>query len=345
MAWSRRHFLRSGAVGAAAFAAPVWTWGRAAIEEDTAAWQSGPPLPWSAQEIYCTTWDGRVVVAGGLRSGADSNRRFTTLAGTALFDPEAGSWSEGPELPAPRHHIVLGVGEERVYGFGGFVGESLSNGFQFRNDVYAFDGAEWARVGAMPTPLAETVALSLEGRIHLVTGSLHGASDDMQGATGTHLVYDPESGTWEEARPAPTARSSAAGAVIDGALYVVGGRVTTGGVTNLGALERYDPDSDTWTELRPLPQPSGGLASAALDGTLYCFGGEYFSEGGGVYGETWSYDPDADEWAAHPPMPTPRHGLAAAAVEGRVFAIGGNTAAGVGAATSKTVEALLPSDD
>lgn len=341
MALSRRRFLTLSATGIAAAAAWPWTEGRAATRRTSVEWQSAPSLPWSTQEVYCTTWNGQIVVAGGLRSGAESNSQFTTLKGTALFDPATDTWSTGPDLPAPRHHIVLGTAGNTVYGFGGFVGESLRNGFQFRDDVYAFDGEQWSRIGTMPTPLGETVALSLDGRIHLVTGSLHGS--DAQGAADTHLVYHPDADQWGEARPAPTARSSATGAVIDSHLYVVGGRRReAGGINNLGALECYDPEEDTWTERAPLPQPSGGLAGASLNGTLYCFGGEYFSGGGGVYEHTWAYDPAADEWTELPPMPTPRHGLAGTALDGRVFALGGNTAAAIGAATSSVVETLVP---
>jgi N-acetylneuraminic acid mutarotase len=239
---------------------------------------------------------------------------------------------------------VLGTAAGRVYGFGGFVGESLRNGFQFRDDVYAFDGEQWTRVGAMPAPLGETVALSLDDRIHLITGSLHGSGEEQRGPTDKHLVYEPSADTWSRAAPAPTARSSATGAVIDGHLYVAGGRRREGGgITNLGTLERYDPAADRWTERAPMPQPSGGLAGAALGGILYVFGGEYFSDGGGVYEHTWAYDPAADAWAERPPMPTPRHGLAGTAIDGRVFAIGGNTAAAIGAATAETVETLTPS--
>ncbi|MFB6278369.1 MAG: kelch repeat-containing protein [Salinibacter sp.] len=340
MAISRRQFLGLSAVGAAALAL------RPSIAAaNPEGWQDGPSLPGPAQEVYCTTWNGRIVVAGGLRSGANSARRFTTLEGTALFDPSEGTWTEGPVLPAPRHHIVLGRTDDCVYGFGGFVGETLSAGFQFRDDVYAFDGEQWSRIGAMPTPLGETVALSAGGRIHLVTGSLHPDDGASQGASRTHLVYEPGADAWSEARPVPTARSSATGAVLDGHLYVAAGRRTDDGVTNLGALERYDPETDTWAELRPLPQPSGGLAGAALDGMLYVFGGEYFSDGGGVYERTWAYDPDVDTWTERVPMRTPRHGLAGTALNGQIFAIGGNTAAGIGAATSSVVETLAPSEN
>ncbi len=340
MAISRRQFLAFSAAGAATLAM------RPSIPAlGNEGWQEGPSLPWATQEVYCTTWDGQIVVAGGLRSGPDSARRFTTLGGTALFDPSTGAWTKGPDLPAPRHHIVLARVGDTVYGLGGFVGETLRNGFQFRNDVYAFDGEHWARVGAMPTPLGETVALSHDGRIHLLTGSLHPGGGASQGASRTHLVYEPEADAWTEARPVPTARSSATGAVIDGHLYVAAGRRTDDGVTNIGALERYDPEADGWTTLRPLPQPSGGLAGAALDGTLCVFGGEYFSGDGGVYEHTWAYDPETDDWTEQAPMRTPRHGLAGTVLGGRIFAIGGNIAAGIGAATSSVVETLASPED
>jgi N-acetylneuraminic acid mutarotase len=342
MSSSRRQFLALAATGAAAAATRPWRTAHA-LASPSAAWRSAPALPAATQEVYGTAWNGQVVVAGGLRSAANTRRRFTTLTQTARFDPTTESWSMGPDLPAPRHHLVLATVGDTAYGFGGFVGENLAqDGFQFRDDVFAFDGEAWARIGSMPTPLGETVALSIDGRIHLVTGSLHG---EATGASGTHLVYDPSADDWMKARPAPTARSSATGAVIDGQLYVAGGRTTQDGVTNLGTVERYDPVSDTWTELRPLPQPSGGLNGAAAGGTLYVFGGEYFSDGGGVYEDTWAYDPAADEWTECPSMPTPRHGLAGVALNGRIYAIGGNTAPGIGAATSSTVEALVPSTD
>ena len=341
MPLSRRRFLALGAAGAGTLA---FRPDRALPAGGDPEWREGPALPGATQEVYSTTWNGQVVVAGGLRSRRDSNRRFTTLGQTSLFDPSTETWTRGPTLPDPRHHIVLATAGGTVYGFGGFVGETLRNGFRFREDVFAFDGDHWARIGTMPTPLGETVALSANGRIHLVTGSLHPDDGDSRGASRTHLVYEPEAEAWSEARPVPTARSSATGAVIDGRLYVAAGRRTDGGVTNLGALERYNPATDTWTELRPLPQPSGGLAGAALDGRLYVFGGEYFSEGGGVYEHTWAYHPDADAWTQMAPMPTPRHGLAGAALGGNIYAIGGNIAAGIGAATASVVEILSPTD-
>ena len=133
------------------------------------------------------------------------------------------------------------------------------------------------------------------------------------------------------------ARNSAAGVVIDSALYIIGGR--TVGEGNTARLERYDPRNDRWDVLAPMPQASGGLAAGTAAGMLWAFGGEWFGTQGGVYAETWMYDPVRDNWTPGPPMLTPRHGLAAASIDGKVYAIGGATIAGA-AGTSGSVEAL-----
>lgn len=344
MTITRREFLALGACGGLALGTSPPGWSRLLRGRREGRWSREPALPWSTQEVYAARRGREAVVAGGLRSGADSDLRFETLAGTAVFDPGAGAWERGPDLPEPRHHIVLAAVGDSVYGFGGFVGESLRDGFRYRDDVFVLEGGRWGRAGTMPLPLGEAVAVAVDGRVHVVTGSLHGEGSRPT-ATGAHRIFDPSSGAWSSARPAPTPRSSATGAVVDGRVYVVGGRRREGGLKNLGALERYDPSSDRWESLRPLPQPAGGLAGAALDGTLYCFGGEWFDRnGGGVFASTWAYTPATDEWRETAPMRTPRHGLAACALAGRVFAIGGNTAPGVGAATSDVVEALRPPD-
>ena len=305
------------------------------------AWASAPPMPWAAQEIYAAVAGGKVYVAGGLTGPAPGSRSLGILDRTGVYDPRTDRWSEGPRLPQPIHHPVLAAVGGRVFAIGGFraVAEGQWSG---QREVLALDGDRWMSAGALPAPQSESVALEQGGRIHLLTGRTPGGSANAnwqdQADTDAHRIFDPTSGRWTGARPAPAPRNSAAGAVIGGMLYLVGGRTVAGG--NMDRLDRYDPRTDAWESLAPLPQASGGLAAAALDGRLYAFGGEYFGPGGrGVYPHTWIYDPREDRWSAGPPMLTPRHGLAGAAVAGRVLAIGGASQAGA-AETTAIVEAL-----
>lgn len=214
-------------------------------------------------------------------------------------------------------------------------------------ETWSRDDGIWVPGPALPEPQGESVGLAVGDRIHLITGrtpsgKANGDWND-QGDVATHRVL--ADGRWEDARPCPMARNSAAGAVLDGALWVGGGRTVSGGGT--GRLDRYDPNEDRWDTLAPIPrsygsnnQVGGGLAMVAMGGKLVAFGGEWFAPGGGgVFAETWIYDPARDAWTAGPAMRTPRHGLAAAAVDGVAYAIGGSSLVSSGATTG-AVEAL-----
>ena len=334
----RRAFLAaagaSAAVPFAASAAPT-----------AGGWAARASLPWVVQEIYCAVSNGRIVTAGGLRRPG----RVTEIEErTGIYDPATDAWSEGPRLPQPRHHPMLIAGADgTVFALGGY-GRSEAGDWTGMTEVWAMEADGWREAGRMPGPLCETVGVELGGRLHLVTGRSPGAANGQwndQVDVDTHRVFLPGEGRWETARPCPMARNSAAGAVLDGALWVAGGRTVNGGGT--GRLDRYDPAGDRWDTLAPIPasvasgqQVGGGLAMAAVGGRLVAFGGEWFAPGGGgVFAETWVYDPAADRWAAGPPMRTPRHGLAAAAVDGVVFAIAGGEVVSGGRAGG-VVEAL-----
>ncbi len=335
----RRAFLAAaGASAAVPFAACAQT--------PPPRWAARATLPWAMQEIYCAVSGGRIVVAGGLRRAGGVTEIEDR---TGVYDPAADRWSEGPRLPAPRHHpMIVADAAGRVYALGGY-GRSDAGEWTSMTEVWALDGAGWVEAGRLPGPLAETVGVELGGRIHLASGRSPGTANGQwndQADVATHRVFLPAEGRWETAAPVPMARNSAAGAVLDGALWVAGGRTVDGGGT--GRLDRYDPVADRWDTLAPIPpspatgqQAGGGLAMAAAGGRLVAFGGEWFAPGGGggVFAETWIYDPAADRWTAGPDMLTPRHGLAAAAVDGVVYALAGGAVVSGGRATG-VVEAL-----
>lgn len=336
MTLHRRTFL---AVGAAVAAAPV-------VSRAETGWTPRASMLWPTQEIYCAAQDGSITVAGGLVRSAAGGLHINDR--TAIYDVKADRWSEGPRLPQPRHHPMLASAAGRIWAFGGYDRRDGGE-WTAMTDIWAIDRGGWAQVGQMPQRLCETVGLSVGDRVHLVTGrspkgEANGQWND-QADVATHLVFDPAANRWETARPTPMARNSAAGAVLDGKLFVAGGRTVDGGGT--GRLDRYDPARDRWDTLAPIPaspatgrQVGGGLAMAEAGGRLIAFGGEWFEgRGGGVFAETWIYDPARDAWTAGPAMRTPRHGLAAASVDGVIYAIGGGEAASGGKA-SGLVETL-----
>lgn len=316
----RRSFLATGAALGAM--GPVRTVG--------ASWSPAAAMPWPAQEIYAAASGGRIFTAGGLV--ARQGEPLHIERRVAVLDTTTGSWSDGPMLPQPRHHPMMVADDTgRVLAIGGY---RRGEGGEWTNslETWVLEGGTWRSLDPLPRPQAEAVGALLAGRVHLVTGrspigEANGNWPD-QGDVDTHLALDPATGRWETLRPAPMARNSAAVAVLDGVLWIAGGRTVRGGGT--GRLDRYDPVADRWDTLAPIPvadngqQVGGGLAMGALGGKLVAFGGEWFAPGGGgVFPETWIYDPASDTWTRGPDMITPRHGLAAAVVGDRLYAIAG----------------------
>ena len=117
----------------------------------------------------------------------------------------------------------------------------------------------------------------------------------------------------------PTAREHLTSAVVNGKLYVIGGR-SAGMAANVDANEVYDPVEDKWNVLESMPSKRGGLTSAAVNETIYVFGGE---EPSSTFNNNEKYNPKTNTWTSNILMPTARHGLAAVAIDDKIYVIGG----------------------
>lgn len=301
---------------AAIAATPSVTWAA------SPAWSQAEPMPYAVQEIYPVGVGQRIFVAGGIANLGDSRDGITL---TQIYDASSDSWSIGPDLPERRHHNMLVTVEDAVYSIGGYRGSPPRGVWEMKPAIWLLDPEDWRPAAVQPEPQAEQVSLVIDGRVHSIGGrSLAGeanASRDDHADVATHWVWDVSTGVWDKAAPASVARNSAAGAVIDGLLYVAGGREE---FALTGLTEVYDPTEDRWRRVASMPQGQAGLAAAAVGGRLYAFGGEaVFTDNDRVFAEVWVYESDADRWTALPPLPTPRHGLGAVALGDRIHVLGG----------------------
>ena len=304
-------------------------------------WHTAAPLPFEVQEIYPTTLDSAIHVAGGIT--VDSGGALAASARHERYQADSQNWTTQAPLPEPRHHVNLVGFGERLYALGGYSATSRLDAWIMHDQTWSYDPADgtWLELSPAPSRHGETVCAALAEHLHVVGGRVPRAAGNARWDdhidTPHHLGYDPEGDRWEHLAPALSARNSAAGAVIDDQWHVVGGRTVGGG--NVPAHEVYDPAADRWRNAAPMPRAQGGLAAAALAGHLYAFGGEHFRQGGGVYPHCWRYTPRADSWEALSPLPTPRHGLGAAVLGNAIYVIGGATRPGA-QGTSAVVEVL-----
>ncbi|MBE9059512.1 kelch repeat-containing protein [cf. Phormidesmis sp. LEGE 11477] len=302
-------------------------------------WTDASPLPVERQEIYADVRDDRIYTLGGLFAGAQN------VGDDFLeYDASRDVWTELSPLPETRHHVVVSIIEDKLYGIGGFAGGFP--GWEAQSDVFVYDfnTEEWTESTPLPEPRGEHTAAVIDGKIYVAGGRFKGTPEsadfNSHFDTASMVVFDPIAEEWLSAPDMPTARNSHAAAVINGKMYVVGGRQFTEqengeyANVNVASLEVYDPAAESWETLAPLPQAAGGITAAVLDGKLYAFGGEQWVPEKTVIAESWVYDPASDQWTAAPDMPTPRHGIAAGVIGNRIYVLGGATETGAGAVST-----------
>src|SRR4051812_17626034 len=122
----------------------------------------------------------------------------------------------------------------------------------------------WTMKAPVPASLNEVTFAAVNGKIHLVGGSVLGFTGPY------HLQYDPAVDKWAPRAAFPNRLDHIGSAVLNGKIYTVGGFI--GGGTHRDGQDvayEYDPASDTWRVLAPMKSGRGSVGVAALDGKIY----------------------------------------------------------------------------
>jgi non-specific serine/threonine protein kinase len=275
----------------------------------SAAWKVLPGAPTARQQEGATKANGTLWVLGGLTSG-------TSTAKVEGYDPVIQTWTAGPDLPLPLHHLMAVTYRSQLVVMGGWAPSGGDIEATVSKRVFELENGKWVELPPMLQPRAAGAAAVIGDKI-FVTG----------GQANHKLVTDTEmfdGSKWTAVAPMPTLRDHLA-AVSDGHdFYAIGGRDLSAD-KNSGAFERYDPITNKWQELPALPTPRGGLGAALVGGQIVTAGGESPT---GVFNNVEAYNLSSSTWSILPPMKTPRHGLVVLSVGNTLYAIDGAEAPG-----------------
>ncbi len=231
--------------------------------------------------------------------------------------PEVSGWRLGSELIMPiSEHGVAELGG-RIYVMGGYPpGRIPTDTMQ----VYDVASGQWSLGPSLPMPLHHPMAAGVQGRLYVIGGEFDGAGTGRPAVfLDTVFELDPAEGTWRRRSAMPTARSGGGAAVINGKIYVAGGRPPRG-----NDFAVYDPAADRWTVLPDLPTQRNHLAVGASGARVYVAGGRF---GGGFNSERTAaleiFDTTTNRWSAGRLMLTRRGGVAGVVANSCFFVIGG----------------------
>lgn len=307
-------------------------------------WKRLKAIPQGEEEVYGTAAGGKIYVMGGLGAFPGWEPKQILFA----YDPAKDEWEKLPNMPEGVHHVGLAAIGDKLYAIGGFTIARPAGGglpaWVATDSVWIYDipGKAWSKGPSLPTPRGGLTATAVGKKIYAIGGAKNPSYSTRElrpdvpvENMATNEVLDTATMRWSTARPMLTARNHHGAALIDGKIYVVGGRIGStfiiGLSNNVSTNEAYDVAKDTWSAALGMPTPRSGIGVAVLKGRMHVLGGEaYLNDLVGTYRTHEAYDPKTNSWQRLPSMQTPRHGLAVAEVGGKMYAVSGSNVAGGG---------------
>ena len=156
-----------------------------------------------------------------------------------------------------------------------------------------------------------------EGSIYTIGGK---SGDETVGLSERYLI---DSDSWESLPDKPTAVSDVEAVLLRGAIYVPGGKMNNGSVTD--TLEVFLINENKWEVKASVPERISNYALATFEGQLFLFGGW---DGTDVADRVYRYDPSLDDWFPCASMPTARMNASASVMGGKILVIGGSDSEG-----------------
>jgi N-acetylneuraminic acid mutarotase len=338
--------VRAVCLWIAVLAAPVG--GLVPAAEAQGKWTDVAPFPDPREELLGAEALGKMYVFGGFIP------RWKPAGVVFEYDPGTNQWTKKKPMAQPAHHVALTTYNNKIYAFGGFVFPASGPPAWVPIDsAWEYDPATdtWKALAPMPIKRGAAVAATVGDKMYVIGGATTQpwAKENFldfstpQRGLGTVQEYDPRTNSWRERAPMPSPRNHAAIGVVNGKIYVIGGRVGAAFISlasDVSLVEAYDPATDTWgTPGARMPTTRSALAYGTYGGRIYVAGGEFQDP---LQQTTFrafeAYDPATNSWSVMPPMSIARHGVAGAVVGNRFYAVSGDVqSSGTGVEVSTPV--------
>lgn len=296
------------------------------------SWQRLAALPAARQEHGTVTWDNNTLaVIGGIR-GTAQGTDYDNISDMHIYDIPSNSWKTGAPSPIALNHPNVVGAHGKVYLLGGLAAEPSTQDWLASAASYMYDPAldKWTPLSPMPPGTQRgSAATAVHGDMIYLIGGMTILRDGYQDSVAMVTAFNTTSGKWVRLPPAaadiPEARQHALAAVVDNALYLVGGR-WYGQANVRDSVFRLDLENldAGWTLVSTMPTARGGLSGAVVGDEIVSFGGEGNKAAStGVFPQTEAFDAASGKWTGLGAMAVPRHGTQAVAVGGRVYVPGG----------------------
>jgi N-acetylneuraminic acid mutarotase len=313
-------------------------------------WSTAPDMPTPRRGAVGSIIKSKLVVVAG-NNPAHPNAGRTV----EIYDPLGDEWTNGPDLTVERSDAAAAPVGNKMFVVGGMgrSGGNISSLEYLDFDEKKTAGDAWTWHNAAPLPearrgLAMAPVVDDNGDRQLYAMGGMNCLDDCYSTpvdyTNRVDIYDVAKDAWRAGPAMNVGRRDHGSAVIDDAIYVVGGcggdgsRLSFKECDPLASMEMYNTTSGEWTMLPPMPAPRHGMHVASFGTDIIVLGGTTHSgidaqdAAKGLTNKVLWFDTIGQTWdTINPAMPDPRDGV----VKGYglqlgivVFVVGGSDAKG-----------------
>jgi N-acetylneuraminic acid mutarotase len=283
------------------------------VAQTADSWSQKAPMLFGTGFGYgsATVVNGRIYVVGGSDSGiVNTPDDYERLE---VYDSNLDSWIEKAPLPVPlnQNFHALVAYQNKIYDL-------------LTNEVYDITNDSWSAIAPNPQGRAGIHPVVVGGKIYAVGGV--NTVVDFFLTRNNNFVYDPTNNSWSEMAPVPTSVASYVSAVVDGKIYIVGGRhadnwyriSSPDNYSSTNIVQVFDPETNSWSQGTPLPYYITDIDGCATVGVyaekrIYVFGG----------GATQIYDPYNGIWINGSTMPSARRYFSVVNVKDKLYVLGG----------------------
>lgn len=228
---------------------------------ETESWSEGPALPKALHHPGVTTFQGRVVVAGGYVTAGGAWLETDDV--WSLGDDLDAGWREEPRLHTARGALGLAATGDRLLAFGGTVaGQVLTS-----VELFVTGADAWRTFPPLRQPREHLAATGAGGRIYAIGGRVGGLETNLASVESIDPnAFAPE---WRDEPDLTKARGGIAAATVDRRPCVAGGEEPTGTIATVECL-----DGGRWRLAATMSEPRHGLGVVAGDdGRLHVLAG------------------------------------------------------------------------
>lgn len=275
--------------------------------------------PVARHEAGFVEFEGKLYLLGG--------RRINPVS---ILDPDTKKWSQGAKPPIEIHHFQPTVYEDAIWVVGAMTGPFPNETPLDRILKYYPKSDTWEWGLEIPKGRRRGGAgVSIDPNTNTLYLSAGITRGHMGGFVSWCEALDLKTGQWTQLPDAPHARDHFQSAIIDGKLYLAGGRQTSRETNEvfsrtIGPVDVLDLSTRTWTSTEaPLPTPRAGNSTFPLNHLLLVVGGETNTQKT-AHAEVEGYNSENGKWVTLPSLQRGRHGTGIGEVDGFLYTASGS---------------------